>query len=69
MYLPIIGGVCFCFAKKYSIVIVKTTVVRLSVVYIGTLTPRTDSIEANFYHDGKHYSGFNSNRIHATKCI
>jgi hypothetical protein len=48
IYLPIIGGVCFCFARKYSIVIVNTTVVRRRVVYIGTLTPRTDSIEASF---------------------
>ena len=48
IYLPIIGGVCFCLAKKYSMVIVNTTVVRRRVVYIGTLTPRTDSIEASF---------------------
>lgn len=48
IYLPIIGGVCFCFARKYSMVIVNTTVVRRRVVYIGTLTPRTDSIEASF---------------------
>ena len=48
IYLPIMGGVCFCLAKKYSMVMVNTTVVRRRVVYIGTLTPRTDSIEASF---------------------
>jgi hypothetical protein len=48
IYLPTIGGVCFCLAKKYSIIIVNTTVVRRRVVYIGMLTPRTDSIDASF---------------------
>jgi hypothetical protein len=64
IYLPIIGGVCFCFARKYSIVIVNTTVVRRRVVYIGTLTPRTDSIEASFLpkKNSKHQSEFNMNR-------
>jgi hypothetical protein len=65
IYLPIIGGVCFCFARKYSIVIVNTTVVRRRVVYIGTLTPRTDSIEASFFlkkKNSKHQSEFNLNR-------
>ena len=32
----------------YSITMVKATVVRLSVVYMGTFTPLTDAIEASF---------------------
>jgi len=32
----------------YSITIVNATVVRLSVVYMGTFTPLTDAIEASF---------------------
>uniref|UniRef100_A0A2P2QB52 Uncharacterized protein n=1 Tax=Rhizophora mucronata TaxID=61149 RepID=A0A2P2QB52_RHIMU len=35
---------CFFPDKRYSTSIVKATVVRLSVVYIGTFMPRTDSI-------------------------
>lgn len=48
IYLPKIGGVYLCRARMYSTIIVKTTVVRLKVVYMGTLTPRTDSIVTNF---------------------
>jgi hypothetical protein len=38
--------------------------VRRRVVYIGTLTPRTDSIEASFLpkKNSKHQSEFNMNR-------
>lgn len=32
----------------YSITMVNATVVRLSVVYMGTFTPLTDAIEASF---------------------
>lgn len=48
VYLPIIGDVYLCPAKIYSTIIVNTTVVRLRVVYIGTFTPRTDSMVASF---------------------
>lgn len=48
-YQATIEGECFFPVKKYSTTIVKATVVRLRVVYIGTLMPRTDSIETNFY--------------------
>jgi|APAra0007618407_1042631.scaffolds.fasta_scaffold03502_3 hypothetical protein len=34
--------------SMYSITIVNATVVRLSVVYMGTFTPLTDAIEASF---------------------
>lgn len=34
-------------ARKYSAIIVKKTVVRLKVVYIGTLIPRIDSIDTS----------------------
>jgi hypothetical protein len=48
-YLPKIGGVYFCLERRYSTIMVNTTVVRLNVVYIGTLTPRTDSIVTIFH--------------------
>lgn len=38
---------CFFPVKKYSANIVKKTVVRLKVVYIGTLIPRIDSIDTS----------------------
>lgn len=53
-YLPTIEDVYLCLARKYSITIVKTTVVLLRVVYIGTFTPRTDSMLTNFEGDAKH---------------
>ena len=48
IYLPTIEDVYFCPARIYSTTIVNTTVVRLRVVYMGTFTPRTDSIVASF---------------------
>lgn len=48
IYLPTIGDVYLCPANIYSITIVNTTVVLLRVVYMGTFTPRTDSMEASF---------------------
>lgn len=48
IYLPTIGIVYLCPARKYSIIIVNATVVRLRVVYMGTFTPRTDSIVTSF---------------------
>ena len=47
-YLPTTGEVYFCPARTYSTTIVKTTVVLLRVVYMGTFTPRTDSMVASF---------------------
>lgn len=47
-YLPRIWRVYLCLAKMYSSIMVNTTVVLLKVVYIGTLTPRIDSIVASF---------------------
>lgn len=44
-YLQTTERECFCPTKIYSMTIVKATVVRLRVVYIGTLIPRTDSID------------------------
>lgn len=49
IYLPTIGDVYLCPAKTNSIIIVNTTVVLLRVVYIGTFTPRTDSIVTSFH--------------------
>lgn len=48
IYLPTIGDVYLCPANIYSITIVNTTVVLLRVVYMGTFTPRTDSMEDSF---------------------
>lgn len=47
-YLPKTEEVYFWPTMKYSIIIVNTTVVRLRVVYMGTFTPRIDSITASF---------------------
>lgn len=51
IYLPTTGGVYFCPARKYSIIIVNATVVRLRVVYMGTFTPRTDSTLTTFQEE------------------
>ena len=48
MYLLSTANECFCLVRKYSTTIVKATVVRLSVVYIGTFKARTDSIVISF---------------------
>lgn len=48
IYLTRIDDVYFCPARKYSTNIVNTTVVLLKVVYIGTFTPRIDSMDTNF---------------------
>lgn len=50
-YLPTTEYVYFCPARRYSTTIVKTTVVRLRVVYMGTFTPRTDSMVASFQEE------------------
>lgn len=47
-YLPRIGRVYFCLARTYSTTIVNTTVVLRRVVYMGTFTPRTDSMVTSF---------------------
>lgn len=48
VYLPTTGSECFCPVNRYSTIIVKATVVRLRVVYMGTFMPRTASIVINF---------------------
>lgn len=48
VYLPRVGCVYLCLTRMYSNIIVNTTVVLRKVVYMGTFTPRTDSIEASF---------------------
>lgn len=59
-YLPMIEYVYFCPARRYSTTIVKTTVVRLRVVYMGTFTPRTDSIVASFQEEILEFVHINS---------
>lgn len=48
IHLPMIDRVYLWPVSMYSITIVNATVVRLSVVYMGTFTPLTDAIEASF---------------------
>lgn len=55
-YLPKTGYECFCPVKIYSTTIVKATVVRLRVVYMGTFIPRTDSIVTNFHRKSYQYA-------------
>jgi hypothetical protein len=51
IYLKIIEGVYRCPTSIYSTNIVNTTVVLLRVVYIGTFTPRTDSMVTSFQEE------------------
>lgn len=69
-YLPTTGYECFCLVKIYSTIIVKATVVRLRVVYMGTFIPRTDAIVTSFHHKNYKYpsSEGNSYIMSSKKC-